>query len=93
MTALITQGPNSPFCLFVVNFDCVVIPAQDVTSTIACVQDFERGPHLTRGSFFSASGISMLNVGIASAGDVCARAALDPWESVRVRSDTNILAI
>ena len=80
LTTPIVPGPNSStLCPFLVNIDCVAIPAQDLSSTLAFVWSFLRGPQFFQRSLFSASGISMLIAAIASAGDICARAAFDPW--------------
>ena len=63
--SLIVQGPNSPFCPFVVDVGRVSIPPEEVTSTTDCVQDYVRGPHFTQRSFFSALGITMLPTRLA----------------------------
>ena len=86
---LVVQGPNSPFCLFVVNFDWVAIRAQNLTSTIACVQECVKSTHFTQCIFFSASRISMHNAEIASTADFSTRASFDPWKSFHFRSQAD----
>ena len=92
LTTLIVQGPNSPFCPFVVSLDRVAIPAQDVASVIAWVQYFVIGHFSRSGVSFFASGITMLYAAIDSDDDVCARAVFDRWETVRVRPHADIVA-
>ena len=53
LTALVVQVPNSPFCPFLISLGRVAIPAEVVTSTIACGQDFVREPHFIQRSFSS----------------------------------------
>ena len=56
------------------------------------MHDFVRRPHFTERSFFSESGTSKLTAAIAVAGDVCAPAAFDPWESFPLCSSFAIVA-
>ena len=51
---------------------------------MACVQDFVRHPSFTERSFFSETGISMLNTAVTAADAVRNSARFDPWGAIDV---------
>ena len=73
-----TQGQ----CLFDLSIDFAEC-ASDVN--ICLCAGFVRGSHFTQWKLFSASGISMLNVAFASAGDNGIRSFSDPLEEAHLR--------
>ena len=53
---------------------------------VACVQDFVRHPLFTQRSFFSETGISMLNTAVTAADAVRNSALFDPWGAIDVEA-------
>ena len=53
---------------------------------MACVQDFVRHPLFTQRSFFSETGISMLNTAVTAADAVRNSARFDPWGAIDVEA-------
>ena len=76
---------------FVMNLERFAVPAEDMTFLFACKQDSVRRPRFTQMNFLPASGISMFNAAISSASVIGTRASFDLWESVHLRSQTNII--
>ena len=62
----------------------VAIDHEKVKGAVACVQDFVRDPIFTHRSFFSETGISMLNTAVTAADAVQNSAKFDPWGAIGV---------
>ena len=61
------KGPSELHPVFTVSLDGVAIDHEQVTGAVAYVQDFVRHPLITQRSFFSETGISMLNIAVTAA--------------------------
>ena len=61
------RGPSELHPAFIVSLNGVAIDHEKVKGAVVCVQVFVRHPPFTQRSFFSETGISMLNTAVASA--------------------------
>ena len=80
------RGPSELHPLFTVSLNGVAIDHEKVKGAVACVQDFVRHPLFTQRSFFSETGISMLNTAVTAADAVRNRAMFDPWGAIVVEA-------
>ena len=81
------KGPFELLPVFTVSLNGVAIDHEQVKGTLACVQDFVRHPLFTQRSFFSETGISMLNTAVTAADAVQNNARFDPWGAIGVEAD------
>ena len=72
--------------VFNVSLNGVAIDHEKVKGAVACVQDFVRHPLFTQRSFFSDTGISMLNTAVTAADAVRNSARFDPWGAIDVEA-------
>ena len=86
LTALVVKGPFELHRVFTVLLNGVAIDHENVKGTVACVQDFVRHPLFTQRSFFSETGISMLNKAVTAADAVRNSAKFDPWGAIGVEA-------
>ena len=80
------RGPSEVHPLFTVSLDRVAIDHEKVKGAVACVQDFVRHPLFTPRSFFSETGISMVNTAVTAADVVRDSARFDPWGAIDVET-------
>ena len=86
LTALEVRGPSVVHPVFTVPLNGVAIDHEKVKGAVACVQDFVRRLLLTQRSFFSETGISMLNTAVTAADAVRNSARFDPWGGIDVEA-------
>ena len=80
------RGPSELHPFFTVSLNGVAIDHEKVKGAVACVQDFVRHPFFTQRSFFSETGISMLNSAVTAADAVRNSARFDPWGAIDVEA-------
>ena len=80
------KGPSEVHPVFTVSLDGVAIDHEKVKGAVACVQAFVCHPSFTQRSFFSESGISMLNAAVTAADAVRTSARFDPWGAIDVEA-------
>ena len=80
------KGPSEVHPVFTVSLDGVAIGHDKVKGAVACVQDFVRHPSFTLRSFFSETGIRMLNSAVTAADAVRNSAHFDPWGAIGVEA-------
>ena len=80
------RGPSELYPVFTVSLDGHSIDHEKVKGAVACVQDFVRHPSFTQRSFFSESGISMLNTAVTAADAVRNSDRFNPWGAVDVEA-------
>ena len=80
------RGPSELHPVFNVSLTGVAIDHEKMKGAVACVQDFVRHPLFTQRSFFSETGISMLNTAVAAADVVGNKARFDPWGAIDVEA-------
>ena len=85
------KGPSEVHPVFTVSLDGVAIDHEKVKGAVACVQDFVRHPSFTQRSFFSETGIGMLNNAVTAADAVRNSARFDPWGAVNVEAGPVII--
>ena len=73
------KGPSELHPVLTVSLDGVAIDHDKVKGAVACVQDFVRHPSVTQRSFFTETGISMLNSAVTAADALRNSARFDPW--------------
>ena len=86
LTSLVVKGPSELHRVFTVSLNGVAIDHEKVKGAVACVQDFVRHPLFTQRSFFSETGISMLNTAVTAADAVRNSAKFDPWGAIGVEA-------
>ena len=84
------KGPSELRPVFTVSLDGVAIDHQQVKGAVACVQDFVRHLLFTQRSFFSETGISMLNTAVTAADAVRNSDRFDPWGATGVEAGPDI---
>ena len=84
------KGPSELHPVFTVSLDGVAIDHEKVKGAVACVQDFVRHPLFTQRSFFSETGISMLNTAFTAADAVRNSDRFDPWGAIGVEAGSAI---
>ena len=77
--------------VFTVSLDGVAIDHEKVKGAVACVQDFVCHPSFTQRSFFSETGIGMLNNAVNAADIVRNSARFDPWGAINVEAGPVII--
>ena len=80
------RGPSELHPLLTVSLNGVAIDHEKLKGAVACVQDFVRHPLFTQRSFFSETGISMLNTAVTAADAVQNNARFDPWGATDVEA-------
>ena len=85
------KGPSEVHPVFTVSLDGVAIDHEKVKGAVACVQDFVRHPSFTQRSFFSETGIGMLNNAVTAADAVRNSAHFDPWGAIGVEAGPVII--
>ena len=80
------RGPSELHSVFTVSLNGVAIDHEKVKGAVAFVQDFVRHPLFTQRSFFSETGISMLNTAVTAADAVRNSGRFDPWGAFDVES-------
>ena len=80
------RGPSESHPLFTVSLDGVAIDHEKVKGAVACVQDFVSHPLFTQRSFFSETGISMMNTAVTAADAVQNSDRFDPWGAIGVEA-------
>ena len=80
------RSPSELHPVFTVSLNGVAIDYEKVKGAVACVQDFVRHSLLTQRSFFSETGISMLNTAVTAADAVQNSARFDPWGAIVVEA-------
>ena len=85
------KGPSEVHLVFTVSLDGVAIDHEKVRGAVACVQDFVRHPSCTQRSFFSETGIGMLNNAVTAADAVRNSAHFDPWGAIGVEAGPVII--
>ena len=80
------RGPSELHPVFTVPLDGVAIDHEKVKGAVACVQDFVRHPSFTQRSFFSDTGISMLNNAVTAADAVRNSDRFNPWGAIDVEA-------
>ena len=80
------KGPSEVHPVFTVSLDGVAIDHEKMKGAVACVQDFVRHPSFTQRSFFSETGIGMLNNAVTAADAVRNSARFDPWGAINVEA-------
>ena len=78
------KGPSEVHSAFTVSLDGVAIDHEKVKGAVACVQDFVCHPSFTQRSFFSETGIGMLNNAVTAADAVRNSSHFDPWGAIGV---------
>ena len=78
--------PSELHPVFTVSLDGVAIDHEKVKGAVARVPDFVRHPLFTQRSFFSETGISMLNTAVTAADAVRNSDRFDPWGAIGVES-------
>ena len=86
LTALVVRGSSELHAVFTVSLKGVAISHEMVTRAVAGVRDFVRHPLFIQRNFFSESGISMLNTGVAAADAVRHNAQFEPWGAIGVEA-------
>ena len=86
LTALVVRGPSELHPVFTVSLNGIAIDHEKMKKAVACVQDFVRHPLFTQRSFFSETGISMLNTAVTATDAVRNSARFDPWEAIIVEA-------
>ena len=72
--------------MFTVSLDGVAIDHEKVKGAVACVQDFVRHPSFTQRSFFSDTGIGMLNNAVTAADAIRNSDRFNPWGAIDVEA-------
>ena len=85
------KGPSEVHPLFTVSLDGVAIDHVKVKGAVACVQEFVCHPSFTQRSFFSETGIGMLNNAVTAADAVRNRARFDLWGAIDVEAGPLII--
>ena len=85
------KGPSELQPVFTVSLDGVAIDHEKVKGAVTCVQDFVRHPSFTQRSFFSETGIGMLNTAATAADVVRCSAHFDPWGAIDVEAGPVII--
>ena len=85
------KGPSDMHPVFTVSLHGVAIDHEKVKWAVACVQDFVRHPSFTQRSFFSETGIGMLNTAVTAADAVRNSALFDPWGAIGVEAGPVII--
>ena len=85
------KGPSELHPVFTVSMDGIAIDNEKVKGAVACVQDFVRHPSFTQRSFFSETGISMLNTAVTAADAIRNSARFDPWGAIDLEADPFII--
>ena len=85
------KGPSELYPVFTVSLDGVAIDHEKVKGAVACVQDFVRHSSFTQRSFFSETGISMLNTAVTAADALRNSARFDPWGAIDVEAGPDII--
>ena len=85
------KGPSEVHPVFTVSLDGVAIDHEKVKGAVACVQDFVCHPSFTQRSFFSETGIGMLNTAVTAADAVRNSAQFDPWGAIAVEAGPFII--
>ena len=80
------KGPSELHPVSTVSLDGVAINHDKVKGAVACVQDFVCHPSFTQRSFFSETGIRMLNTAVTAADAVRNSARFDPWGAIDVEA-------
>ena len=80
------RGPSELHPVFTVSLDGVAIDHEKVMRAVACVQEFVRLPSFTQRSFFSETGISMLNTAVTAADAVRNSARFDSWGAIALEA-------
>ena len=78
------KGPSELHPVFSVSLDGVAIDHAKVKGAVACVQDFVCHPSFTQRSFFSETGIGLLNTAVTAADAVRNSAHFDPCGAIDV---------
>ena len=85
------KGPSEVHPVFTVSLDGVAIDHEKVKGAVACVQDFVRHPSFTQRSFFSETGIGMLNNAVTAADAVRNSAHFGRWGAIGVEAGPVII--
>ena len=85
------KGPSEMHPVFTVSLDGVGIDHEKVKGAVACVKDFVCHPSFTQRSFFSETGIGMLNNAVTAADTVRNSARFDPWGAINVEAGPVII--
>ena len=85
------KGPSEVHPVFIVSLDGVAIDHEKVMVAVACVQEFVRHPSFTQRSFFSETGIGMLNSSVTAADADRNCAHFDPWGAIGVEAGPVII--
>ena len=80
------KRPSELHPVFTESLNGVAIDHEKVKGAVACVQDFVRHALFTQRSFFSETGISMLNTAVTAADAVRNSARFDPWGAIDVEA-------
>ena len=80
------KGPSEVHPVFTVSLDGVAIDHEKMKRAVACVLDFVRHPSFTQRSFFSDTGIGMLNNAVTAADAVRNRDRFNPWGAIDVEA-------
>ena len=80
------RGPSELHPVFTVSLDGVAIGHEKVKGAVACVQDFVRHPSFTQRSFFSDTGISIINNAVTAADVVRNSDRFNPWGAIDVEA-------
>ena len=80
------RGPSELHPVFTLSLDGVGIDHEKVKGAVACVQDFVRQPPFTQRSFFSDTGISMLNTAVTAADAVRNSDRFNPLGAIDVEA-------
>ena len=80
------KGPSEVHPVYTVSLDGVAIDHAKVKGAVACVQDFVCHPSFTQRSFFSETGIRMLNNAVTAADALRNSAHFDPWGAIDVEA-------
>ena len=80
------RGPSALHPFFTVSLNLAAIDHEKVKGAVASVQDFVRHPLFTQRSFFSETGICMLNNAVIAADAVRNSARFDPWGAIDVEA-------
>ena len=92
VSALFIRGVVDVIPPFSVDLQGVSIPRRDVGACISCVQHFVRSPLFTQRSFFTDTGVGLLQTAIDTAESVCSCTTVDPWRSVMLKSSTKVIS-
>ena len=80
------RDPPELHPIFTVSLNGVAIDHEKVKAAVACVKDFVRHSLFTQRSFFSETGISVLNTAVTAADAVRNSARFDPWGVIDVEA-------